>query len=46
MAQRHIQNVEVPQDTLKVGTKLEVKAIVQLGQFKPEDVQVQLYYGS
>ena len=41
-ASRH---VEVSEQTLKVGTKLEVKAVVQLGQLKPEDVQVQLYYG-
>ncbi len=41
----NVRNVEVSEKTLKVGTKLEVKAVVQLGRLKPEDVQVQLYYG-
>jgi starch phosphorylase len=40
-----IQRVDIPQETLKVGDNMEVKAIVQLGQLKPDDVQVQLYYG-
>jgi starch phosphorylase len=40
-----VQKVDVSGDTLKVGADLEVKAVVQLGQLKPEDVQVQLYYG-
>ena len=40
-----VQKVEVPQETLKVGNDMEVKAIVYLGQLKPDDVQVQLYYG-
>ncbi len=40
-----VQRVEVPQETLKVGSDMDVKAYVQLGQLKPDDVQVQLYYG-
>ncbi len=40
-----IQHVDVPQEALKVGAEMDVKAIVALGQLKPEDVQVQLYYG-
>ncbi len=40
-----VRNVEISEKTLKVGTKLEVKAVVQLGSLKPDDVQVQLYYG-
>ena len=41
----NVNKVEVSDETLKVGSNLEVKAIVQLGPLKPEDVQVQLYYG-
>jgi starch phosphorylase len=40
-----VSSVQVSEETLKVGADLEVKALVQLGQLKPEDVQVQLYYG-
>ncbi len=40
-----VKNVEVSEATLKVGANLEVKAVVQLGKLKPDDVQVQLYYG-
>ncbi len=41
-----IQDVDVaPQETVKVGADLQVTAVVQLGQLKPSDVQVQLYFG-
>lgn len=41
-----IQDVDIsPREMLKVGADLQVKAVVQLGQLKPDDVQVQLYYG-
>ena len=40
-----VQKVIVPQETLKVGKDMDVKAIVRLGQLKPNDVHVQLYYG-
>jgi len=40
-----VQKVEVPQETLKVGADMDVKAIVRLGQLKPDDVTVQLYFG-
>ncbi|MEP7291720.1 MAG: alpha-glucan family phosphorylase [Chloroflexota bacterium] len=40
-----VDKVEASETTLKVGNDLEVTAQVQLGPLKPEDVQVQLYYG-
>ncbi len=40
-----VQAVRVDSEQIKVGDALEVEATVQLGQLKPEDVQVQLYYG-
>jgi len=33
------------QPQLKVGSRLNVKALVRLGQVKPDDVSVELYYG-
>jgi glycogen phosphorylase len=44
--QVQIRDVKIPQQQVKVGTELEIAAIVQLGQLKPEDVRVQLYYGA
>ncbi|MFN8449429.1 MAG: alpha-glucan family phosphorylase [Anaerolineae bacterium] len=41
----YVEKVVIPQDTLKVGTNLDVKATIHLGQLTPDDVQVQLYYG-
>ena len=40
-----VEKVETSETTLKVGADLNVTAQVQLGNLKPEDVLVQLYYG-
>lgn len=40
-----VLKVDVPASTLKVGQQVDVKAAVSLGQLKPADVKVQLYYG-
>jgi starch phosphorylase len=38
-------NVNVSEKQIKVGNKLDVSATVHLGELKPEDVRVELYYG-
>jgi starch phosphorylase len=44
--QVQIRAVEVADTQVKVGTDIEVEALVNLGQLTPDDVRVQLYYGS
>jgi starch phosphorylase len=44
--QVQIRSVEVSAKQVKVGTELEVTALADLGNLKPEDVRVQLYYGT
>lgn len=46
-AWRHVQvkQVIVPEHTVKVGTEIEIKALVVLGNLTPDDVRVQLFYG-
>jgi starch phosphorylase len=44
--QVHIRNVTVAGKQVKVGTDVEVEAEVSLGPLTPDDVRVQLYYGS
>jgi starch phosphorylase len=41
-----IRSVDVATGQITVGTALDVTAEVSLGELKPEDVQVQLYYGT
>ncbi|MCU0498927.1 MAG: alpha-glucan family phosphorylase [Anaerolineae bacterium] len=43
--QLRVLEVNVPQEYLKVGNEMTVSARVFLGQLRPEDVRVQLYYG-
>ncbi len=45
---KHIQirSVDIPQTHIKVGSEIEVNALVDLGQLLPKDVRVQLYYGN
>lgn len=40
-----VREVRVAAEQVRVGDVLEVEATVALGQLKPEDVRVQLYYG-
>jgi starch phosphorylase len=40
-----ISSVEIPKKSVKVGNEMEVHADVVLGNLKPEDVRVQLYFG-
>jgi starch phosphorylase len=40
------QPFEPKRSRLKVGSELNVKALVKLPEIKPEDVDVQLYYGN
>lgn len=40
-----IKSVEIPQTHVKVGTEVEVRALIRLGELTPDDVQVQVYYG-
>ncbi len=40
-----IRSVEIPQQQVKVGTEIEISALIDLGQLTPEDVRVQLYFG-
>ncbi len=40
-----VQKVDMPTGEIKVGEEIEVRATVALGQLKPADVSVQLYYG-
>jgi starch phosphorylase len=44
--QVQIRNVTVAGKQVKVGTDVEVEAEVSLGPLTPDDVRVQLYYGS
>jgi len=41
-----VLRVETSGDSLKIGTEQEVNAWVDLGKLTPEDVTVQLYYGT
>jgi starch phosphorylase len=43
--QVQIQDVNVSQKQIKVGSQVEVTARINLGALKPDDVCVQLYYG-
>lgn len=47
-AWKHVQirNVDISKSQIKVGSEVEVKAQVDLGQLTPKDVRVQLYYGN
>ncbi len=40
-----IKSINISDSQVKVGTEFAVEAVVKLGDLKPEDVQVQLYYG-
>jgi starch phosphorylase len=40
-----VTSVEIPKKSVKVGNQMEVHADVVLGNLKPEDVRVQLYFG-
>jgi glycogen phosphorylase len=40
-----IKSVEIPTQSVKVGNEMKVHADVVLGNLKPEDVRVQLYFG-
>ena len=41
-----IVNVQVEEKTVKVGAKAEITAQVHLGELSPDNVKVQLYFGS
>jgi glycogen phosphorylase len=41
-----IREVKLPEKQIKVGSEIEVSARIDLGQLTPNDVRVQLYYGS
>jgi glycogen phosphorylase len=45
-SQVKVLNVSVNETAVKVGAKADIFASVQLGNLKPEEVRVQLYYGS
>lgn len=40
-----IENVDIQERTVNVGTEVEIKATVRLGELKPDNVRVQLYHG-
>jgi starch phosphorylase len=40
-----VRSVNLANSEIKVGTKITVEAVVQLGLLTPNDVRVQLYYG-
>ncbi len=40
-----VTSVDIPNQNVKVGNEIEIHASVMLGDLKPEDVCVQLYYG-
>ncbi|MCL4250018.1 MAG: alpha-glucan family phosphorylase [Anaerolineae bacterium] len=44
--QVRVRDVQVDRRQVKVGGKVEVTAAIQLGSLKPEDVSVQVYYGT
>lgn len=41
-----IMDVNITDKTVNVGAQREIRAVVNLGELKPEDVKVQLYWGS
>jgi starch phosphorylase len=41
-----VLNVNIEEKTVKVGAKAEITAEVQLGEISPDNVKVQLYFGS
>jgi glycogen phosphorylase len=41
-----VLNVSVSETAVKVGAKADIHTTVQLGSLKPEEVRVQLYYGT
>jgi len=43
--QVQIRSVDIPHTQVKVGSDMEIHAIVDLGSLTPKDVRVQLYYG-
>lgn len=45
-SQIKVKEVIVPAEEVPVGSELTVDAIVDLGALRPEDVRVQLYYGT
>jgi starch phosphorylase len=44
-SQVQVRQVQLANAEVQVGKKVEVTATVHLGQLKPEDVRVQVYYG-
>ncbi|NWG17085.1 MAG: alpha-glucan family phosphorylase [Chloroflexi bacterium] len=40
-----VSSVEIPSKLVKVGSEIEINALVDLGELTPDDVRVQLYYG-
>lgn len=44
--QTRVMEVRVDEKTVKVGSKAEIQALVNLGTLKPNEVKVQLYSGS
>jgi glycogen phosphorylase len=40
-----VRSVEIPKQQVKVGSDLDIHAVVDLGSLTPNDVRVQLYYG-
>lgn len=40
-----VQDVRISDHQIMVGKEFDVEAVVRLGELKPEDVRVQLYYG-
>ncbi len=43
--QVRVRSVELPPRQIKVGSDIEISAVVDLGQLTPDDVRVQLYWG-
>jgi starch phosphorylase len=43
--QVRVRSVDLPPRLIKVGTEIEISALVELGPLSPEDVRVQLFYG-
>jgi len=40
-----VRDVKISQTQIKVGSNIEVTAMIDLGQLTPEEVRVQVYYG-
>ncbi len=40
-----VRDVKISQTQIKVGSNIEVTAMIDLGQLTPKDVRVQVYYG-